>query len=135
MLAKGDSPQKRCLLITYICIQRRFVANYKLDSCASKTLYMYSSYYLKLGNKFQCYFLLFFTFDIITSLFVFLLLSILLFQVAVSQRCLPLKCVICRTRILKLRQSDTVKVVSSRPKSRASSAYAKFINSTKVHAK
>ncbi|XP_052812135.1 uncharacterized protein LOC128239694 [Mya arenaria] len=41
-------------------------------------------------------------------------------QVAVSQRCLPLKCVICRTRILKLRQSQTVKMpLTKLPRSRA----------------
>ncbi|XP_052245694.1 uncharacterized protein LOC127854674 [Dreissena polymorpha] len=35
-------------------------------------------------------------------------------QVAVSQRCLPLKCVICRTRIFKLRQSQTVKITQTK---------------------
>ncbi|KAL4222266.1 sodium-independent organic anion transmembrane transporter [Mactra antiquata] len=53
-------------------------------------------------------------------------------QVAVSQRCLPLKCVICRTRILKLRQATAVKMTTAkipRPKS------SRFSKQSKVYAK
>ena len=42
-------------------------------------------------------------------------------QVAVSQRCLPLRCVICRTRILKLKQSLNLPATAS-SQSLASSA-------------
>ncbi|XP_045169902.1 uncharacterized protein LOC123532511 [Mercenaria mercenaria] len=57
-------------------------------------------------------------------------------QVAVSQRCLPLKCVICRTRILKLRQSSTVKMPSAKiQRSKTPSAYSRFTKQSKVYAK
>lgn len=57
-------------------------------------------------------------------------------QVAVSQRCLPLKCVICRTRILKLRQSATVKMPTAKnPGRKSQSAYTRFTKQSKVYAK
>ena len=54
-------------------------------------------------------------------------------QNAVSQRCLPLRCVVCRERILKLRQSS--KIQNSRQKTSSKSIgqklFPRAIKSTK----
>ncbi|KAK3596816.1 hypothetical protein CHS0354_015668 [Potamilus streckersoni] len=57
-------------------------------------------------------------------------------QVAVAQRCLPLKCVICRTRILKLRQPAYIKVSSSMlQKLRWSDGHSKSPKPARIYAK